>query len=102
MSSRQTNDPVSERARRLAYQHAGEEFRQDRSFPRALRRVVEETIQIQNQRHLDKESSLTNLVGAEAMLQTLAADTRGSGAFSAFELELNNDTNDERSANSNY
>mgnify|MGYP006962889239 FL=1 len=56
MSSRQTNDPVTERKRRLenmmrkreAYQKAIEEIRQDRSFPRTLRRIVEETIRLQN------------------------------------------------------
>ena len=55
--TRLTNDPIVERARRLAerlrkreaYQKAAELIRQDRSFPTEIRRVADESLRLQNQ-----------------------------------------------------
>ena len=64
-----------------------------------LRWVAEETVQIQNQRHSDEGSSLTNLLDAELILQILVTCVGDSEALSAFELGFDSD---ERSVHSNY
>ena len=78
--SRSTNDQVTERGRRLAerlqrqeaFQQAAAEIRQDRSFPRVLRWVVEEALHWQNQQYSDEGCSLSSLWEAESILQTLS------------------------------
>mgnify|MGYP000665680474 CR=1 FL=1 len=93
--SRPTNDQVTERGRRLcerqqrreAFQQAAEEIRQDRSFPRVLRRVAEEALRLQNQKYSDKGSSLSSLREAESILQTLAEGDGEMEAFSALVSE---------------
>ena len=104
--SRPTNDQVTERGRRLcerqqrreAFQQAAEEIRQDRSFPRVLRRVAKDALWFRNQQFSDEGSSLTSLREAELILQTLAEDDGDSEAFSALELE----SHSEQSVQSNY
>ena len=104
--SRPNNDQVTERGRRLAerqqrreaFQQAAEEIRQDRSFPRVLRRVAEEALRFQNQQFSDEGSSLSSLREAESILQTLAASDGDSEAFCALESE----SDSEQSVWSNY
>ena len=67
-----------------------------------LRRVLEETIRIQNQRGLDDRTNLTNLVDTESTLQTLAMKGEDLTVFSALESESDNDTNDDWIFKFNY
>ena len=93
--SRPNNDQVTERGRRLAerqqrreaYQKAVEEIRQDRSFPRVLRRVVEEALWFQSQQFSDEGSSLTSLREAESKLQNLAEGNGDAEVFAALESD---------------
>ena len=101
-----TNNPVTERGRRLAerlqrreaFQQAAEEIRQDRSFPRVLRRVAEEALRLQNQQYFNEGSSLSSLREVESILQTLTTGGGDSEAFSALESE----SDSEQSVQSNY
>ena len=92
--SRPTNDQVTEQGRRLvgrqqrrqAFQQAAEEIRQDRSFPRVLRRVTKEALRFQKQ--LSNEgSSLMSLQEAKSRLWMLAEGNGDSEAFSTLESE---------------
>ena len=104
--TRPTNDPVTERARRLAerrrwredFQQAAKEIRADRSFSRVIRRVAEESLRLQQNDYPDEGSSLSSLREAESLLQALAAGEGESEAFSAFE----SDSNEEHGADTNY
>ena len=104
--TRPTNDPVTERARRLAerrrkreaFQQAEEEIRADRSFSRVIRRVAEESLRLQQNDYPDEGSSLSSLREAESLLQALAAGEGESEAFSAFE----SDSDGEHGAHTNY
>ena len=104
--TRPTNDPVTERARRLAerrrrredFQQAAKEIRADRLFSRVIRRVVEESLRSQQNSYPDEGSSLSSLREAESLLQALAAGEGESEAFSAFE----SDSDGEHSAHTNY
>ena len=78
--TRSTNDPVTDRRRRLierlqrqeAFEQVAEEIGQDRSFPIVLRWVAEEALRLQNQQYPDEGSSLNNLGEVESIPQTLA------------------------------
>ena len=104
--SKPTNDQVTERGRRLcerqqrreAFQQAAEEIRQDRSFPRVLRRVAKHALRFQSQPFSDQGSSLTSLWEAESIMQTLADGDRDAEAFAALE----SDSDGEESVQSNY
>ena len=74
------------------------EIRQDRSFPRVLRRVTEEALWFQNQQFSDESSSLTSVREAESILQTVAEADGDSEGFSTLESELDS----EHSVQSNY
>ena len=104
--TRPTNDPVTERARRLAerlrkreaFQQAAEEIRADRSFSKVIRRVAAESLHGQQNSQPDEGSSLSSLRDAESILQALATGGGDSEPFSAFE----SDSDGECSAHSNY
>ena len=104
--TRPTNDPVTERARRLsqwlrkqeAFQQAAEEIKADRSFSKVIRRVAEEALRLQQNAYPDEGSSLSSLREAESLLQALAAREGESKPFSAFE----SDSDKGYSAHTNY
>ena len=104
--SRPNNDQITERGRRFAerqqrreaFQQAAEEIRQDRSFPRSLRRVAEEALQFRSQQFSDEGSSLTSLREAESILQKLVG---GNGDAEAF-ATLESDSDSEESVASRY
>ena len=104
--TRPTNDPATERARRLAerlrkreaYHQVAEEIGADRSFSKVIRRVAAESLRLQQNSHPDEGSSLSSLKEAESILQALAAGEGDSEPFSAFEL----DSDSEYNAHSNY
>ena len=104
--SRPNNDQITERGRRFAerqqrreaFQQAAEEIRQDRSFPRSLRRVAEEALQFQSQQFSDEGSNLTSLREAKSILQTLADGDGDVEAFATLEV----DSDSEESVTSCY
>ena len=88
-----TNNPVTERGRRLAerlqrreaFQQVAEEIRQDPSFPSVLWRVAEEALRLQNQQFSNEGSSMSSLQEAESILQPFAEGDEDSEAFSVLE-----------------
>ena len=88
--------------KREAYQKAAEQVRQDQSFPRALRRIVEETIHLRKQCGSNEASSITDLADTESTLPILATKGEDSTTFFALELGSEHNTNDDWSVKSNY
>ena len=93
--SRPNNDHITKRGRRFtkrqqrreAFQQAAEEIRQDRSFPRSLRRVAEEALQFRSQQFSDEGNNRTSLREAESILQTLAGGDGDVEPFTTLELD---------------
>ena len=104
--SRPNNDHITERGRRFAerqqrreaFQQVDEEIRQDRSFPRSLRRVAEEALQFPSRQFSDEGSSLTSLREAESILQMLVGGTGDAEPFTTLE----SDSDSEESVASRY
>ena len=104
--SRPNDDHITERGRRFterqqrreAFQRAVEEIRQDRSFPRSLRRVAEEALQFRSQQFSDEGSSLSSLREAETILEMLSGRDGDTQAFATLE----SDSESEESVASRY
>ena len=104
--TRPTNDPVTERERRLAerrkkleaFQHAEEEIRTDRWLSIFIRRVAKESLRLQQNDYPDEGSCLSSLREAESLLRALSAGESKSEAFSA----CDSDSDGKRGAHTKY
>ena len=104
--TRPTNDPVTERARRLAkrlqkreaFQQPTKEIRADRLFSKVIRRVATISLPVQQNSHPDEGSSLSSLRDAESILKALAIEEGDSEPFLSFDSY----SEGKYSAHSNY
>ena len=108
--SHQYNDPITERAKRLAgrqwrkeaYENTAEAIRHDQFFSGRLWKVVEENIRLWKQRDSEESSIVTDLTVAESALQLLVEGGDDSTAFSTLESGSDTDTDNGKSTKSNY